>query len=495
MNHEDGFLSSILADPDDDVPRLVYADWLEDHGEPRRAAFIRAQCRLARLDEDDPGRPSLVREEAEYLPKALAALEAKPRPAWLAKLPGRVPQGLGFARGFPASWTTTANRFIQKAAELTSAVPIQHARLTNLRDSVDALARCPALANLVSLDLSDEGLPPDALRVLIATQHLGKLRRLCYRNGQLTNEKAIDLARAEWLSGVRELDLHGNSIRSEGFEALAASPHLGSVELLDLGHSSVGPRARAGGTAGDNSLRGQMRKLCLSDLSGPRCRPPKRLAGGSDRLDSLSSLDLAYNSLGLAGNAGPVEPFRTAGSLAAVRWARKTGPRRCGVWNRQPRLRGGLALHLLGEGTPVEAILGSLLASCRELGLPCTHLGDVGAGVLAARSPAVSGLTSMNLLWCDLTDVGFGALAGSPHLAGLRELVLEHATGPRKLGIAALLEAPFARRLTLLDLRWNSPISTRRHCARLAESPALEERSCCCDCTTIGGTMACEHGL
>lgn len=40
------FLADILEHPDDDTPRLVYADWLEDHGEPQRAEFIRVQCEL-----------------------------------------------------------------------------------------------------------------------------------------------------------------------------------------------------------------------------------------------------------------------------------------------------------------------------------------------------------------------------------------------------------------------------------------------------------------
>jgi uncharacterized protein (TIGR02996 family) len=30
--------------PDDDGPRLVLADWLEDHGEAARAEFVRLQC-------------------------------------------------------------------------------------------------------------------------------------------------------------------------------------------------------------------------------------------------------------------------------------------------------------------------------------------------------------------------------------------------------------------------------------------------------------------
>jgi uncharacterized protein (TIGR02996 family) len=43
------FLDAIRESPDDDTPRLVYADWLDDHDEPARATFIRVQCELARL--------------------------------------------------------------------------------------------------------------------------------------------------------------------------------------------------------------------------------------------------------------------------------------------------------------------------------------------------------------------------------------------------------------------------------------------------------------
>ena len=36
-------LNMILANPDDDTPRLIYADWLEENGEPDRADWIRYQ--------------------------------------------------------------------------------------------------------------------------------------------------------------------------------------------------------------------------------------------------------------------------------------------------------------------------------------------------------------------------------------------------------------------------------------------------------------------
>ena len=40
----DAFLDAIFDNPDDDTPRLVYADWLQEHGQENYAQFIRLQC-------------------------------------------------------------------------------------------------------------------------------------------------------------------------------------------------------------------------------------------------------------------------------------------------------------------------------------------------------------------------------------------------------------------------------------------------------------------
>ena len=58
MSH-DAFMRAIRAAPDDDAPRLVYADWLEENGDPMRAEFIRVQCTRARLPADDPAAEEL----------------------------------------------------------------------------------------------------------------------------------------------------------------------------------------------------------------------------------------------------------------------------------------------------------------------------------------------------------------------------------------------------------------------------------------------------
>lgn len=52
MNHPDWplFLTAIVANTEDNTLRLVAADFLEEHGELDRAAFIRVQIALANLD-------------------------------------------------------------------------------------------------------------------------------------------------------------------------------------------------------------------------------------------------------------------------------------------------------------------------------------------------------------------------------------------------------------------------------------------------------------
>jgi len=66
VTHDEAFLQAILEDPEDDTPRLVYADWLEERGDPR-GEFIRVQCRLATLSHDDDRRPPLEDLERHLL--------------------------------------------------------------------------------------------------------------------------------------------------------------------------------------------------------------------------------------------------------------------------------------------------------------------------------------------------------------------------------------------------------------------------------------------
>src|SRR5213078_3097387 len=84
-------LAAIRQAPADDAPRLVYADWLDEHGQPERAEFIRVQIEAdrelaalsgsARVDEEDrrfwaePGR-----RKYGYTPPTVRVGRGKPRP-------------------------------------------------------------------------------------------------------------------------------------------------------------------------------------------------------------------------------------------------------------------------------------------------------------------------------------------------------------------------------------------------------------------------------
>src|SRR5262245_23767474 len=46
MSDATAFLAAIHAAPEDAAPRLVFADWLDEHGEPGRADLIRRMCRV-----------------------------------------------------------------------------------------------------------------------------------------------------------------------------------------------------------------------------------------------------------------------------------------------------------------------------------------------------------------------------------------------------------------------------------------------------------------
>src|SRR5262249_21777680 len=60
VTEEEAFVRAVREVPEEDGPRLVYADWLDEHGRHERAEFIRAHCLLTGLDDGDEGRAALV---------------------------------------------------------------------------------------------------------------------------------------------------------------------------------------------------------------------------------------------------------------------------------------------------------------------------------------------------------------------------------------------------------------------------------------------------
>jgi uncharacterized protein (TIGR02996 family) len=53
LSDRNAFLRAICEQPADDAPRLVFADWLDENGEPDWADFIRVQCDIWDITEGD----------------------------------------------------------------------------------------------------------------------------------------------------------------------------------------------------------------------------------------------------------------------------------------------------------------------------------------------------------------------------------------------------------------------------------------------------------
>src|SRR5262245_15898045 len=102
-NEQAAFLAAIRDDPDDDGPRLIFADWLEEQGDPR-GEFIRVQCALARLERHDPRRAELTCREQELL--------GEYGDAWLGMLPAYEGISWDFRRGVAAAVEAEADAFL-----------------------------------------------------------------------------------------------------------------------------------------------------------------------------------------------------------------------------------------------------------------------------------------------------------------------------------------------------------------------------------------------
>jgi uncharacterized protein (TIGR02996 family) len=75
MSDERGFLRAIQDNPEDDSLRLVYADWLEERGDPR-SEYLRLVCALSS--------PECADQEVEKFHERLQELRACADPRWLA---------------------------------------------------------------------------------------------------------------------------------------------------------------------------------------------------------------------------------------------------------------------------------------------------------------------------------------------------------------------------------------------------------------------------
>jgi uncharacterized protein (TIGR02996 family) len=229
MNTAEAFLVDIIEHPDDDTPRLIYADWLADRGDTARADFIRVQIELARLAEDHPRRIALLQREGELL--------RQHRKKWLAELPKLRGMKWGnWERGFVGSATVVRGKtFHDHASQLFAAAPVRNLRFELLTPRTAArVFVTPDLSRLTGLFADYGNVGPEGAAALAGSPHLEGLAVLSLQQCGLGDDGAEALARSSYLRSLRALHLGGNGITVTGVRALARSPVLAGLTVLDL---------------------------------------------------------------------------------------------------------------------------------------------------------------------------------------------------------------------------------------------------------------------
>jgi len=149
MSDHDSFLQAILAHPDDDHLRLVYADWLEERADPR-GEFIRVQMELAQ--------PGLDRARRVELQKREHALWVEHHKLWLGPLTPLVLRAR-FRRGFVDRVEMTPAQFVEHADVVFAAAPVNGATLHDWPQYLIDVAECVALRNLRHLGFALGAIP------------------------------------------------------------------------------------------------------------------------------------------------------------------------------------------------------------------------------------------------------------------------------------------------------------------------------------------------
>ncbi|MBY0513000.1 MAG: TIGR02996 domain-containing protein [Gemmataceae bacterium] len=390
------FLQRIRAFPDDDVPRLIFADWLDEQagelpaGERdvvrARAEFVRIQIALARVPDDDDRRPALVVAERELLDAY--------REPWTAAFRG-LATGLEFRRGFVERVTIDPRQYLRHAHAVFAAGPIRHIKLNDAGAALYSFLESAYLSRLSGLTLYATHAGEPLARALARCPHLAAAKELHLGRNRFGDDAAEHLAGSPVFANVEELDLAENELGETGARTLAASPHLGAVKVLELRNNQLGP-AGAEAVAGSERLTALTRLgLAGNDVGTPRLHA---LSRASDLL-RVPVLDLSMNGLNAA------------------------------------------ALKVILARPPADVRL-------RELDLSHNELGDVGARLLA-ETPHLAGLAVLRLAGCGITGDGTPFLANSPHLNRL--VVLDLANNPvNDVGFRAYLETPHLRSLRRL---------------------------------------------
>ncbi len=242
-DHE-SFLRAIFDAPDDDTPRLVYADFLEDNGELEQAEFIRVHIDMEKVRDSKPDTVEAARWKVLWTKREELIHAIK------ARYPQTYAGAWGGGRGFPAPTAiegtveelTDLDRFRERSVfERPDWFGAKRLKVTGgaIFDSslFTAISDAPVADKVMELDLSGREEPrPTTAAVVGDTGVVEGVQFLHeYQIRPIINTVAVEaLARHPLARRLTALDLRNNQLGNDAARALVRSPYLNRLTRLDL---------------------------------------------------------------------------------------------------------------------------------------------------------------------------------------------------------------------------------------------------------------------
>lgn len=288
----DAFLNEIIAHPSEDAPRLVFADWLEEHGDPR-GEFIRVQCQLAGIEPDDPLLDKLSDRESSLLTQF--------GDQWREDLPEWARPGCEFRRGFVERVAVWRHENFSKLHQLRHCTPLQTLSLHDVAGTMKEFVASGVLEWIRGVEVLDSAAGFHEMRDLLSLPDDDQdgapkpvfIQRLSMLGLTLSDAAAIVLKYRVNLPNLESLELVRCDFGSHGAQFLAETERLPRLISLDLSENEIGDAGvwHLASAAARSTLRQlHLRETSLTDEA------IQHLAGAVFT-DNLRTLDVSGNRL------------------------------------------------------------------------------------------------------------------------------------------------------------------------------------------------------
>ena len=275
MSDHDALLAAVLANPDDDLPRLVLADWLEETGQPvsiARAHFIRAQIEAENHSLGTPERDRLD-ALANHLYFMCSHEWADELPGWFAQDRNRIdddrlpqPKPYGYRRGFVADVQLSLADLSTRGHQIFEVAPVQTVRVSGFHaelpippvifgmlvylNQITTLQLgylAPHLFADIELGPRDIG-EPSLFLDLMSAFTLRRVRCLILNNLDLTDlwlqQFARRLPESAFATTLTELNLAHNQLTDASAWFILTSPAFRGITRLNVAANRLGSDAR-----------------------------------------------------------------------------------------------------------------------------------------------------------------------------------------------------------------------------------------------------------